>query len=71
MRLRAAFAQVKVHPDPDRDCKRIGIDPCVIRRFTWDAAEHSDFVCSSDRLVPAQAQAIVDLLAGLPAAAAG
>ncbi len=69
-RVRAAFGQVKLHPDPDRDCKRMGIDPCVIHRFAWDGAEHSDFVCGANRLVPAQARVIVDLLAGLPSAAA-
>lgn len=64
----AAFSALEILPEPDPQCKVLGIDPCRIDRHSWDSASHDDYVCSADRLPAAQSERLLSLLSGLLAA---
>lgn len=64
-RVTAAFADVAVHPGPEKICRTIAIDPCRIDRHSWDDTTHSDYVCGADRLDTEQSRALLDLLTSL------
>ena len=60
-----AFSDVNYHKRPDRICRQLAIDPCLIERHAWDAKELSDYVCGADRLSDGQRSEIRNLLANL------
>ncbi len=64
-RVRAVFADVKIEPSPDEKCKTLAIDPCRILSYQWDDSEHTNYVCSANRLDAAQTEVIDLLLYGL------
>lgn len=67
-RMKAVFSALRILPEPDPQCKVLGIDPCRIDRHRWDAASHDDYVCSANRLPYEQAEGLQDLLSDLLAA---
>ena len=48
--VRAAFADVKQHSNPIRECRVMGIDPCRIDAHSWGNTRLTDYVCSAPRL---------------------
>ncbi len=64
-RVSSVFADVNYHKQPDKICRQIAIDPCMIERHAWDDNALSNYVCGSDRLSEEQSTAIRTLLIDL------
>ena len=64
-RVRNAFAATTLELQPDPDCGRVTVEPCLIEDFNWDGFEVTDFACGAPRLPPDQAAAFDALLASL------
>jgi hypothetical protein len=64
-RVDAVFAAVPLEQQRNPDCAHVTFDPCLINDFMWDTFEVTDFVCGEPRLLPAQSQAIIDVLDSL------
>ena len=69
-RLRAAFSSLLVYEEPDRICRHVIFDPCLIDMLAWDDSRVSDFICSSERLDAQSAYDVLSLLEDLSAAPA-
>lgn len=61
----AVFAEMKFYKRPDRMCRQLAIDPCVIERHSWDTEELSNFICGANRLNDEQGTDIRQLLSQL------
>jgi hypothetical protein len=64
-RVDAVFAAVVLEQQRNPECAHVSFDPCLINDFMWDTFEVTDFVCGEPRLLPDQAQAIIDVLDSL------
>ena len=64
-RVLAEFAEVQVRLENAAICDCVAFDPCLIRRFSWDGALASDFLCSAPFLDGDEAGRIADLLESL------
>jgi hypothetical protein len=60
-----AFSHVQVDNAVDPVCDQVAIDSCVINLFSWGSFSATDYECSSPRLLPEQAQTLINLLEGL------
>jgi len=66
-RVSTIFADVDYHRSPDRICRQIAFDPCMIERHTWDTKALSDYICGNDRLSNEKSTEISKLLSDLRA----
>lgn len=69
-RLLTAFAAVLVHDQPDRICRDVIFDPCLINVLAWDDRQLVDFVCGAPRIDAvdrARIEALLDALARMAA----
>jgi len=56
------FTATVLHPNPLRQCRSMGIDPCRISRHAWDEIARDDYMCGTGCLQAAQSISIIDLL---------
>ena len=59
------FADVTYNPQPDRRCRDMAIDPCLIERHAWDSDAFTSFICGSNRLAAPQRTLLRSLLSSL------
>lgn len=64
-RVRTLFAAIDIEQQRNPDCGLVPIEPCLIGEFRWDALILTDFACGEPRLLPEQANAIVELFESL------
>jgi hypothetical protein len=64
-RVDALFSAISLEQQRNPDCAHVTFDPCLIDELAWDNFAITDFVCGEPRLLPAQSQAIIDVLDSL------
>ena len=64
-RVLSEFEEVRIHLESAAICDCIAFDPCLIRRFSWDGALASDFLCDGPFLDGDEAAGIAALLESL------
>jgi hypothetical protein len=64
-RVRASFAAIEFEQQRNPDCGIVPIEPCLIGEFRWDTLIVTDFACGEPRLLPEQANAIIELVESL------
>ncbi len=64
-RVDAAFSTVIQEQQRSPECGRAPIEPCLLDQFTWDASSITDFACGAPRLLPDQAEALIEVLSSL------
>jgi len=64
-RVDAVFSAITLEQQRNPDCAHVTFDPCLIDELAWDNFAVTDFACGEPRLLPDQAQAIIDVLDSL------
>jgi hypothetical protein len=67
--LLTAFSTVLVHEEPDRICRDVIFDPCLINVLSWDGSQVNDFICGGRRIDGVESSRILGLLEELSQAA--
>lgn len=64
-KVEAIFSKISYHRNPEKICREIAFDPCLIDKHAWDGEELSDYLCGRDRLGEEQSIALRELLSDL------